>query len=426
MRQLARERRFPPGIWQGIVLVGSVSFAFGIDYLFNLAAGRLLSPAQFSIVVSLAAVGQILVVGSRVIQTVVTRYISRFQAQVDGDARSASFFRSMFRESWRWGAIAMILALLLSYPLARFLKIEELGPVLALAVTTLLMVVRPVVGGALQGLQRFGALGGVQVIQAAARLIIGVLLIFWGWGAFGAMVALPLASALALIYGWWMMRPFLRANDRGRLHHEVTVKELFHYSSYAAAGLLGFALLINMDAILVRRFFDPDQAGNYSAAVTLGKVIQFFPLAIILLLFPKAARRQASRRDPAGVLLPAMVIVAVICGGIALFFWLFSDFVVQVTVGSEYQVSGTLLGLVGLAMLLLSLTNVWLNYFLSLEQTVYVYLIGVGIGLQALLMFLFHDELWQLPAAMIANGLWLTLIGGVIFWLGRQRQARES
>ena len=174
MRQAISDRRIPPGIRQGIVLVVAVTFAFALDYLFNLASGRMLSPAQFSIVVALAAVGQILVVGSRVIQTVVTRYISRFQAEDEGSGRIASFFRAMFRAAWRWGAVAMIVALLLSYPLADFLNIDEIGPVFALALATLLLVVRPVVGGALQGVQRFGSLGGVQVIQAGSRLVLGI------------------------------------------------------------------------------------------------------------------------------------------------------------------------------------------------------------------------------------------------------------
>ena len=416
------DRRIPPGVWQGIILVVAVVFAFGLDYLFNLAAGRLLTPAEFSIVVALAAIGQILVVGSRVIQTVVTRFISRFEAHEKGGGRTTSFFHSMFRAAWRWGAVALIIALLLSYPIARFLNIEDIGPVLALAVATMFMVVRPVVGGTLQGIQRFGALGSVQVIQAAARLILGVSLILLGWGAFGAVVALPVASALALIFGWFVLRRALPA-ARGA-HHGVKTGDLFYYSSFAAIGLIGFAMLINMDAILVRRFFDPVQAGHYSAAITLGKVIQFFPLAIIMLLFPKAAQRHDSHRDPATVLAPAMAAVIVVCGGIALIYFLFADVIVEITLGPEYQVDGQLLGLVGLAMLLLSLSNVWLNYFLSTERTRFVYLIGLALILQVALMVAFHEELWQLPAAMIVSGVWLTLAGTGIFWASR-RQRRQ-
>ena len=413
-----------PSVLQSMALVAGVSLAYGLDYLFNLVIGRMLSPVEFSIVVAIGGVGQVLVVSSRVIQTVVTRYISRFQAGEEADGRIASFFQAMFRASWRWGSVALLLLLLLSQPLAQFLQIDEVGPVLALAAATLLMVVRPVLGGALQGLQQFSALGLVQIVQALLRLLLGALLVWLGWGAFGAMISLPLASGVALLAGWQLLDNAVK--QKTAVHHQVHLPELFRYSTYTAAGLIGYALLLNMDAILVRRFFDLDVAGNYSAAVTLGKVIQFFPVAIIMILFPKAAQRQAARRDAGQILLPAIGIVALVCGGIALIYALFPQPIVNLVLGSEYQVDGTVLGLVGLAMLLLSLANVWLNYFLSTEWPYYVYLIGVGVALQAWGMVQFHDHLWQLPAVMAANGLWLTLAGMIIyFWRRRDSKSQR-
>ncbi len=421
MMQRARRRLTAPGMWHGLALMTAVIFAYGLDYLFNLVSGRLLDPAQFGILVALAGVGQVLVVASRVIQTVVTRFIARFQAQPDAESRIASFFRAMFRSAWVWGAAATVVMLLFSFPLASFLQIEDVKVVLALSATTLLMVVRPVVGGTLQGRQQFAALGLVQVVQASARLALGAALIMAGLGAFGAMVSLPLASLAALAFGLFALDKIVWRPAAA--HHGVTIPDMFRYSAYTAVGLIGFALLINMDAILAKRFFSPVDAGNYSAAVTLGKIIQFLPVAVIMILFPKAAQRQASRRDPSGVLVPAMLVVTGLSGGLALLYAFFADWIVRVTVGAAYQVDGLLLGLVGLAMLLLSLVNVWLNYFLSTDRTGYVYLIGIGIVAQVMMMGLFHDQLWQLPAIMSANGFWLTLAGGVIFYRSRMQAA---
>ncbi len=409
-----------PSLWQSMALVAGVTIAYGLDYLFNLVIGRMLTPTEFSIVVALAGVGQVLVVSSRVIQTVVTRYIARFQAGMEADDRIASFFQSMFRASWRYGTLAWIVLAILSWPLAAFLQIEEIWPVQALAAATLLMVVRPVVGGALQGLQQFSVLSAVQITQALLRLLLGALLVWLGWGAFGAMLSLPLASAVALVAGWLFLDTAVKRKTAA--HHQVQLPEMFRYTTYTAAGLIGYALLINMDAILVRRFFDPAVAGNYSAAITLGKVIQFFPVAIIMILFPKAARRQAAHRDAGRILLAAMGIVGLVCGGIALLYGLFPQPIVHLLLGPEYQVEGIVLGLVGLAMLLQSLSNVWLNYFLSTEWTRYVYLVGLGIVLQLGTMILFHDAIWQLPAAMAVTGLWLNLAGIIIYFWRRRRE----
>jgi len=41
---------------------------------------------------------------------------------------------------------------------------------------------------------------------------------------------------------------------------------------------------------------------------------------------------------------------------------------------------------------------------------------------QAAMMVTFHEELWQLPAAMIVSGIWLTLAGVFFFLSGRRQQ----
>lgn len=406
---------------QGIVLIAGTTLAYGLDYLFNLVAGRLLSPAEFGTLVALAGAGQVLVVSSRVIQTVITHYVAEFQVRPNAAVRTAAFFRRTFSAAWVWGGGATLLLLLLSPPFARFLRTDNVAAVMALTVTAVLMVVRPVVGGVLQGTQRFAALGNVQIVQAGLRLAVGVVLMMAGWGAFGAMAALPVASAVALLFGLWLIgRAFWQAAPA--VHHQVSFGDFVRYAAYSGAGLVGFALLANMDAILARRYFTPLLAGNYGAAVTLGKVVQFFPLAIVLILFPKAAQRRAEKRDPAGILLPAMLIVGLLCGGVALIYFFYSAPIVRLTVGSAYEVPGSLLGLLGLAMTLLSLANVWLNYFLSLNETRFVYLIWVAIVAQVALMTIFHQELWHLPAIAAGSGLWLTVAGAILFWRTRRRQ----
>jgi O-antigen/teichoic acid export membrane protein len=390
-----------------VALVIATTLAYGLDYLFNLLAGRLLEPADFGIVVSLAAAGQVMVVASRVIQTVTTRYIARYQAGTNAEEQIKAFFRSAFRSAWWWGLAATAILALLSRPLGNFLQIPNTGPVLALIITTILFTLRPVVGGVLQGQQRFAALGNIQIIQAAVRLGAGVLLMTIGLGAFGAMAALPIAVGGALVYGLLLLRQQMWGPTEAA--ESISYSDLFRYSAYTAAGLIGYALLVNMDAILVKRFFDPVEAGHYGAAVTLGKIIQFFPLAIIMILFPKAAQRKAAQRNSAGILVAALLFVGLVCGGLTAVYFLFQDFLITTIFGPAYQLQGPVLGLLGLAMTLLSVVNVWMNYFLSTERTHFVALIWLGVIVQLLIMVLFHRELYHLPLAVVINSLWLAL-----------------
>lgn len=410
--------RINPSAQQGLALVVATNLAYVLDYFFNFAAGRLLTPEAFSIIISLAGLSNVMVVGSQVVQTVVSRYISEFAAKDAAVKQLPSFFRAVWRKGWRWGTAVTLLALILSFPIAAWLQIEEVRIVMALAVTTLLFVVRPIAGGTLQGVQQFAQFGMVHLVQAIFRLSIGIGLVLLGWGAFGAMVALPIASAIALAYNVRVLDK--RVWQSSETHHGVSIPEMFRYSIYTAVGLLSYAVLVNMDAILVRRFFDPTQAGNYSAAVTLGKIIQFTPVAVMVLLFPKAVQRQASKQDPAKVLLPALTAVLVLCGGLVVGYTLFTDFIIRLTVGGQYEVSSLVLGLLGVGLTLLALSNLWLYYFLSIEQTAYVKFLACGILFQAVLMFMMHDALWQLPLAITINGGLLVLVGFVLFWKGRR------
>ncbi|MGB1251016.1 MAG: oligosaccharide flippase family protein [Candidatus Promineifilaceae bacterium] len=395
--------------------------AYGFDYLFNLVSGRLLGPAGFSVIVSLAALGQLFVLGSRVIQTVTTRYVSEFRAD-NNRQKVAVFFNSALRRAIIGGAVLTGVLLLLSTPIASFLRIESIPPVVALLLSVWLMTFRPVIGGTLQGEQRFIPLGIVQMTQASMRLLLAAAFISLGWGVFGAMVALPIASFIAFLYGLYALRDL--RTIQSTVKHDIPFADFFRYTSYASIGLVGFAVLINMDALLVKRFFEPEIAGLYGSAITLGKVVQFFPVAIVMILFPKASQRQAANRDPATVLPPAFGLITLVCVGVSLLYFAFPTQLISLLFGAEYQLDGPVLGLIGIAMWQLSLMNVWLNYFLSLDQPHYVLLVWVGVAIQASAFFIWHDYLWQLPTAMALNGLWLTIAGGIVFRRQRRSQVR--
>lgn len=410
--------------------MAAVTLAYGLDYLFNLGASRLLDSADLAAIIALNGLGQIAVVASRVIQTVVTHRSVQLLNTADSQNRLAAFFRAANRLAWLWGGGLTWLLIALSPALTRFLRIPEAWPAVMLALAVWLMAVRPVAGGLLQGRQQFIGLGVVQIVQAAGRLGLGLVFMAGGLGATGAMLALPLASLAAQGVNLAYLRDLLR---RPAAVEALHWRELATFSSYAALGLMGFAWLTNMDVILARRFFAPEAAGVYSAAVILGRVVQFFPLAIIMVMFPKSAERQASDRDPAGILLPAWLLVAALCGGVAALYFLWPAPFIRLTVGAAYVSSVSqdhLLGWVGLGMALMSLANVWLNYFLALEQRAYVYLVWLAILLQTLLFALVHDSLLDFPRIIAANGLWLTLAGGFLFWRtrsgGTQRYTEEG
>ena len=87
-----------------ILLIGTTTLAYGLDYLFNIASARLLTVEAFGILVALTGIGHVMIVGSRIIQTVVTRYVSHYQAHHESE-KIAAFTRSALNSAWIGGTI---------------------------------------------------------------------------------------------------------------------------------------------------------------------------------------------------------------------------------------------------------------------------------------------------------------------------------
>jgi O-antigen/teichoic acid export membrane protein len=387
--------------------------AGGFDYLVNVLAGRTLIPAEFSVFVSVTALLQVMVHATNVIRNVVAFYTAELTVQPKATARIGAFLRGRWRWAWRWGLVATALMALLSPFVARLLHMPTPLPLWAASFALLLLFLRPVTDGALQGTQMFIGLGSVQVLQAVLRLALAAILLRLGLQTFGAILSLPLASGGALLVAIWLLRPWFYNTDEEDPPGNIS----WHYSAHTLFGLLAFALLVNVDAIVVKRFFSLEVAGDYSPVVTLGKINLFIPLGVSMVLFPKSAQRRASGRDPRPVLLLALAATLLPGLLLATAYFLFPGVIVQTIFTDAYSDPGIVLGLVGLATTLYASTNVWLNYALSLDRRTYVLALVAMVLLQILGMLLFHNSLLTIVLIMLLAGLVGNVLGVVTMLL---------
>ena len=395
------------GSVQGTMMAGAMVIAGGFDALVNVAAGRMLVKEQFAVFIAVVALIQVLVNVTNVIRTVVAYYTAEFTAEQGGAARVNAFFHKGWSWSWRWGIIATLTMLLLSPLIARFMKIDSPWPLVAASFALLMLFVRPVTDGTLQGIQNFLGLSVVQVLQSALRLAFAILLISLGLEAFGAIAALPLATTSALLVAVWFLRDFFKNPQKNIVVPSVSLR----YSLFTLLGLGSYALLINLDAIAVKRFFSEAVAGDYGTVVTLGKINLFATLGIGMVLFPKATQRQALGKDSRPVLMLALAATLGVGLALTLFYFLASGPLVTTIFSATYNDPGILLGLVGIATTLYAAISIWLNYALSLQKQSFV----VGLAILVLLvigaMFIYHPSTIAIAWIMIAAGITGNILG---------------
>jgi len=401
------------GLRDSLVMAVTMALAGGLDYAVSVLAGRWLVPVEYGIFIAVAAVLQVLAQLTNTIRNVVAFYAAELSAKRDSSRSVGAFVQSAWRWGWKWGFLATGVMALLSPALARTLRLPNAWPLWAASPVVLLFFVRTVTDGALQGLQKFAGFGVVQVVQSLLRLLFAAGLIWLGSQAVGAIVALPLAMAGVLTLALWFLRPFFQDNG------EVAAQQVsWHYSSHTLMGLAAFAVLANMDALFVKHFFSPIIAGDYGPVVTLAKMSLFVPLAMGIVLLPKATRRRASGRDPRPILLLALA--ATLLPGFALtaVYFLYPGWLVRAIFTSAYTSPGVVLGLANLAATLYAGLNIWLNYALSLKRLSFIYILVGVLVWQGMGMYLFgRDSLVHMTLVMVSAGLAGNLAGFATTWL---------
>src|SRR6266849_4460728 len=188
----------------------------------------------------------------------------------------------------------------------------------------------------------------------------------------------------------------------------------WHYSSHTLMGLAAFAVLANMDALFVKHFFSPSIAGDYGPVVTLAKMSLFIPLAMGIVLLPKATRRRVGGRDPRPILLLALA--ATLLPGFALtaVYFLYPGSLVRTIFTAAFTSPGMVLGLVNLAATFYAGLNIWLNYALSLERLSFIYILAGVLVWQGTGMYFFgRYSLVHMSLVMVSAGLVGNLAGFV-------------
>jgi O-antigen/teichoic acid export membrane protein len=276
----------------------------------------------------------------------------------------------------------------------------------------LLFFVRPVTDGTLQGTQAFAGFGVIQVTQSVLRLLFAAGLIWLGCQAVGAIVALPLAAAVAVVLALCRLRPYFQARG-GVVARPVS----WHYSSHTLLGLAAFGVLANLDALFVKHFFSPRMAGNYGPVVTLARVSLFLPLAMGIILLPKAVQRRAMGRDARPILLLALAGALVPGLVMTILYSLFPGWLVRVIFTDAYANPGIVLALASLAASLYAGLNIWLNYALSLERSAFIYaLVGVLVWQGVGMFLLGRESLVHMTLVMVSAGVMGNLAGFITNW----------
>ena len=263
-------------------LFSGLFFVQVFNLLFQMLMGRLLQPEEFALLASVLGLLQIFTFPMGVFSSALSRYTSLLVGENRvGDA--GLLVRYWLVRMLCAGLLLLLLCLFLPRWVGSFFHLERAAPVYVLGIIFLGIFVRPVINGALLGLQRFESWSLCMSLGALARVLLGGVLVyvvspFAGWGLLGHGIGFY----VTLGWGGWVIWRALGAEvATGRALPRM---ERFLGGSFVV--MLGFAVFLSGDIVLVKRLF-PEVAAPFSYAATLGHLVIVVPSAFVGAMFPK-------------------------------------------------------------------------------------------------------------------------------------------
>jgi O-antigen/teichoic acid export membrane protein len=388
-----------------VIGVGLFNF-FNLLYHFFMV--RYLSPEEYGHLNTLMALFMVISVPASTVQTTVTKFVSSFQVLNRYD-RVRKLLQHLLLLMSVVGFGIFLLILLGSFRLSSFFQFESKGVIIILGIILLFAMVIPVPWGGLQGLQKFGILTFNLIVNGAIKFAFGVLFVLIGFGVMGAMGAILLSYVVTTFLSLAILQMSLPkgglvGGERENIEFsdQSYFSEVYQYLFPVGVTLLCFTVLTNIDLILIKHFFTPIEAGYYSIAQMIGKIILFLPIPVIMVMFPKLTALQGQGRTEKGlpILKQSLMIAFIFCGSAILIGLLFPSLLIMIVSGKAYLECIRLVKFFCVNMSLFSFIFILLYYHLSSHRRGFLYpLFFLTIG-QTGFILLFHKTLTQVLLVM--------------------------
>ncbi len=364
------------------------------NFLYQAFMSRTLSVEEFGMLNSLLSFSMIISLPIQTLNTTIANITSHLKAK-QAHHNILKLFHSMLLKVSIAGIIGILIFFLFSDYLRSFLNLPSIYPILLVGALILLNVLFSVTLGVLQGLQNFKYLGISSSMVAVFKVVFGVLLVRLGLGVVGAISGVALGTLVVCFAGALILRSSLlrlSSKDAGDASETYTFNS-FSYSMPVLIALLCFTSLTNIDLVLIKHFFTPEEAGNYAVAAVLGKIALFLPAAIVMAMFPIVSESHALKADSYHILKKSLALTGLLSlAGLQAFIF-FPELLVTILMGAKHASTASLVRLYGIAMFPFAFVSILMYFNLATHNMRFLYTFVAGSLAEILLIYLYHDSL---------------------------------
>jgi len=390
------------------ILTVAITVSNLFNYLYQVFMGRFLTQKEYGELLALLSLLYVVSVLFDTINASATKLSASY-----GDSRklvSKGSFLILVT-----GFLLYFFLLVVSVPLSGFLNIQKLSYFSLVFLSVPLGMLLSFYQGILRGLQEFGNLAISLSSWAVFKFVVGLALVLGGLGVVGGILGFPIASLFTI----FLTLVFIgRKTEASEIESAkpLDLRDFLRYSKFAFLVMLSYASLWNLDVVLVKHYFPPTIAGQYSAISVVGRIALFSTKAVGLVVLPEVTRSGKNWK----MLLKALEFTLIVLGMILVLYYLVPEFVLNLFYGSKYADLTPYIWKYGLAMSFLGMVNVMMNYGLATNNFKIVYCMIFGVLMEILGIMLYHGSI----EAVINVVVWATFTVFVLMFVSLWRDEK--
>lgn len=407
-------------------LAGATLMNNAIQLLFTIVITRMLGADGYGALAAIIGAFLILLVGGQSLQAAAARETA-LGVLGDHETMRATLRTWTARLAVATVALALLGALLRD-PLAAVTGTpEHPWAAAALPATGALWLLISLQRGVLQGLHAFGSVAVSLILEAFGRLATAVLLVAAGAGVTGAFLGTPLTIGITAAVLWVAISRRLDAPAAAEAHPPSptplrTLRELVSGGWVPILGLGLLAVLQNVDVIIARHQLDADRAGSYAIAAVAAKSVVWVAIGVGLQLLPDATRRHAAGQDPRPVLARALGVLVVVAAPALVLFAIAPKLLLTLAFGPDGSDGSGALLLLGLAMTLLAVAYLTVQYMLALRERRFLWVLGAVAIAEVTILFTGHFGIVAFATIVLATQV---VAAGAVLILGLRALPRR-
>jgi len=393
------------------LFVGGIATGI-LGYLFQIIMGRMLSVTEYGIFSALMAMMVVVGAPMTTLSMIISRRVSAYRSEQDSSKLGYLFYwinRKLL-------LIAIVLATLVVFNiklLQNFFLMEESIHLYLLLIMLLIAFPQAINNAYLQGLQYFKWLSASGILATLLKIIIAVILVYFGSGVTGALGGVIFSTLIILILTYIILRPSLSKNN---INTSSATHLLFKSAMPVLLANIAFAVMTQIDMVLVKHYFSEQDAGLYAAASILGKAVMYLPGGIAMALFPMVAENHASGKSSTNLIFQAVGMTASLSLIGALFYYFFADSIIVLLYGADYKEAAHVLKYFGFAILPMALIMVAEHFLIAMGRVLFAYLFMIIAPLQLIAIYYYHDTLIDIVTVLFISGIILAVSGYGLLW----------